>query len=68
MCFVISCTSRHKSTPYYKGTCNQFGFGLILKNKDQLSICDKSDGSSMSVFSSTIFQKLPKPLFLGIST
>ena len=41
---------------------------LILKSKDQLSISDNSDGSSMSVFSSTIFQKLPKTLFLGVST
>ena len=51
--------------PYFKDACNQFGFGLILKSKDQLSIFDNSASSSTSVFSSTIFKKWLKALFLG---
>ena len=45
---------------YFKSGSNQFGFGLILKRKDKLSISDNSDGSGTSVFSSTVFQKWPK--------
>ena len=58
MCFFFSCTPWHKPSPYFKGACNQFGFGVILKSKDQLSISDHRDGSSTSVFSSTIFKKM----------
>ena len=60
MCFFFSCSPWHKPTPYFKGTCNKFGFGLIFKSKDQLLISDDSDGSSTSVFSSIIFQKWQK--------
>ena len=67
MCFFFSCSPWHKPTAYFSGACNQFDFGLILKCKDQLSISENSDGSSTSVFSSIIFQKLPKTLFLGVS-
>ena len=61
MCFFFSCTPWHKPIPYSKGACNQFGFGLIWKSKDQLLISDNSDGSSTSVLSSKFFQTL----FLG---
>ena len=57
MCFFFSYNPWHKPTPYFKRACNQFGIGLILKSKHQLSIADNSDGSSMSVFNSTILQK-----------
>ena len=66
MCF--SCNPWHKPITYFKGACNQFGFGLTLKRKYQLSISDNSDGSSTSVFNSKIFQKWLKTPFLGIST
>ena len=42
-----------------------FGFGLVLKSKDQMST---SDGSNTSLFSSTIFQKLTKTLFIVVAT
>ena len=61
MCLFFSCN------PYFKDACNQFGFGLISKSKNQLSISDNSDGSSTSKFSSTIFQKWPKTIFLEVT-
>ena len=66
MCFFFCCTPCHKPTPYFKGACNQFGFGHILKSKDQLLISDNSDGSRTLVFSSKIIKKWLKILFLAI--
>ena len=68
MCFFFSCTPWHKHiNRYFKGACNQFGFGMILKSKDQLSISDNRDGSSTSVVSFTIFQKWLIAPYLGVS-
>ena len=61
MCFFSFGTAWYKPTLY-------FSFGFIFKSKDQLSISENSNGSSTSVFSSTMFQKWPKTLFLRVST
>ena len=63
MRYFFFCSPGHKPKPYFKCACNQFGFGLILKSKDQLSIYDNSDCSSTPVFSSTLFQKWLKTPF-----
>ena len=66
MCFFFSCTPWHKPNHYLNGACNEFGFGLIIKSKVQLSNSDKSNDSSTSVFISAIFQKYPKMLLLRV--
>ena len=68
MCLFFSYIRWHKPTPYFKVACNQFGFGMILKSKDQLSISDTSDGSSTPLLNYKIFKKWPKMLLLGVST
>ena len=67
MCFFSAGIPRHKPVPYFKGACNEFDFGLILKSKEQLSISDNNDGYSISVFSCTSFQNWPKTLFFSKS-
>ena len=46
-----------------QGACNQFGFGLILKSNDPLSISGNSYSASTSIFSCGSFQKWTKELF-----
>ena len=54
----------HPST----STTLNYYFNCACKSKDQLPNSDNSDGSSKLVFSSTIFKKWPKALFLNVST
>ena len=69
MCFFLSCSPWHKPIPYFKVACNHFGFGFILKSKDQLSIFDNSDGSSsLASFALKFFKNGKKKVFFGVST
>ena len=62
MCFFFFSIPWHKPTPYF----NQFGFGLILKSKDQLSKSGNSDGSGhVSVYFYN-FSKMVKNAILRV--
>ena len=63
MCFFFffSCTPWHKPIPYFKGACNKFDFGLILKRKKSIVI-------AMVLARQSFFKNDQNHYFLVVST